>query len=176
MLPWFPGDFMRSTRGWPITAKGVYRELLDAQWDMESLPADPKELAELIGATTTEWRIGWLKCEAKFPVGEDGLRRNARLESHRVKSADLTERRQNGAAKTNALRAAQRTDSEPLNGAHSARSASQPARASDPIRSDPKSRRNPQRAEDRLETGSEREKGAEAMRRIREKLKHPLTP
>lgn len=157
---------MRSTRGWSITAKGVYREMLDAQWDMGALPAESKELAILIGATPAEWRIGWAKCESKFPISEDGQRRNWRLESHRVKSADLTERRQNGAAKTNALRSAQRADSAPLNGTdsvtHSARSAQQPARASDPIRSDPiKSRKNPQRAEDRLETVLERQTSKE---------------
>jgi uncharacterized protein YdaU (DUF1376 family) len=88
MMPWFPGDFMRSTRGWSITAKGVYRELLDAQWDMGDLPADPDELRETIGATPGEWEIGWKKCECKFPVRRGG-RRNWRLEAHRVKSEQI---------------------------------------------------------------------------------------
>jgi uncharacterized protein YdaU (DUF1376 family) len=137
MMPWFPGDFMRSTRGWSVTAKGVYRELLDAQWDMGDLPSEPAELASLIGATPTEWRAGWVKCESKFPICEHGARRNARLEAHRAKSVDLTERRQKGAAKTNAQRYGERA----LNGSHSERSATQSALASisDPIhlRSDP---------------------------------------
>jgi uncharacterized protein YdaU (DUF1376 family) len=88
MMPWFPGDFMRSTRGWSITAKGVYRELLDAQWDMGDLPANPDELRETIGATPDEWEIGWKKCESKFPVRRGG-RRNWRLEAHRVKSEQI---------------------------------------------------------------------------------------
>lgn len=135
MMPWFPGDFMRSTRGWSVTAKGVYRELLDAQWDMGNLPGDIEELCALIGATAGEWSKGWGKCESKFPLCGDGVRRNERLESHRAKSADLTERRQKGAAITNAGRGAKRT----LNGAHSdthsERTAKRSAHASDPIRS-----------------------------------------
>ena len=120
MMPWYPGDFMRSTRGWSVSAKGVYRELLDAQWDMGGLPVDPAELAELIRATPAEWKAGWSKCESKFPISEDGLRRNARLETHRSKAADLTERRRKGADKTNAQRHGQRplsdTQSVALNG------------------------------------------------------------
>lgn len=85
MMPWFPGDFMRSTRGWSVTAKGVYRELLDAQWDMGDLPADPEELRATIGATAEEWDLGWKKCEAKFPI-KRSARRNLRLETHRAKS------------------------------------------------------------------------------------------
>jgi uncharacterized protein YdaU (DUF1376 family) len=112
MLPWFPGDFMTATRGWSVTARGVYRELLDAQWDMGALPADLEELRVLINATAAEWRVGWQKCEMKFPVGEDGLRRNGRLESHRLKAARLTEAKQNGARITNAKRGAQRADSD----------------------------------------------------------------
>ena len=90
MLPWFPGDFMTATRGWSVTARGVYRELLDAQWDMGALPSDPDELRGLINATPTEWGLGWKKCELKFPVGEDGQRRNGRLEMHRIKAEQLT--------------------------------------------------------------------------------------
>jgi uncharacterized protein YdaU (DUF1376 family) len=140
MMPWFPGDFMRSTRGWSVTSKGVYRELLDAQWDMGELPADPEELAALISATTAEWQKGWGKCAPKFPIGHDGMRRNPRLESHRTKSADLTERRQKGAAITNAGRGAKRTlngsHSDALSDADSARTAERPAHASDPIHSE----------------------------------------
>lgn len=134
MMPWFPGDFMRSTRGWSVTAKGVYRELLDAQWDMGGLPPEPTELAETIRASASEWKAGWSKCSLKFPICEDGLRRNARLETHRSKSADLTERRQKGAAKTNAHRYGQRSlsdsESDTLSDSVSERSPSQSALAS----------------------------------------------
>jgi uncharacterized protein YdaU (DUF1376 family) len=92
MMPWFPRDFLASTRGWSVTATGVYRALLDAQWDLGLLPNDPQTLKELIGASTREWNAGWKKCEAKFPVVEGG-RRNERLELHRAKSLRLSEKR-----------------------------------------------------------------------------------
>jgi uncharacterized protein YdaU (DUF1376 family) len=103
MLPWFPGSFMSSTRGWSVTAKGVYRELLDAQWDLKTLPVDPEELRQLIGATPAEWALGWPKCEPKFPLVDDG-RRNARLENHRSESERLRAKRVEAAARTNAQR------------------------------------------------------------------------
>ena len=90
-LQWYSGDFMRSTRGWSVTAKGVYRELLDAQWDSPDLPADPDALRGLIGATEAEWVEGWRRCESKFPEVAPGVRRNARLEEHR---ADAVRRRE----------------------------------------------------------------------------------
>jgi uncharacterized protein YdaU (DUF1376 family) len=92
MMPWFPRDFLAATRGWSVTATGVYRALLDAQWDLGTLPNDPQTLKELIGATTKEWNAGWTKCESKFPVVEGG-RRNERLELHRAKALRLSEKR-----------------------------------------------------------------------------------
>jgi uncharacterized protein YdaU (DUF1376 family) len=90
-LPWYCGDFMSSTRGWPVTAKGVYRELIDCQWDLGYLAEDPDELRILIGATPAEWRIAWTPwVEQKFPVGLDGHRRNARLEVHRDKAKKIS--------------------------------------------------------------------------------------
>lgn len=65
-LPWFCGDFIASTRGWSVTAGGAYRELLDVQWSMGSLPADQKELRAMIGATPAEWRTAWPLVEPKF--------------------------------------------------------------------------------------------------------------
>lgn len=102
-LPWYTGDFMSATRGWSVTARGVYRELLDAQWDRGALPADGAELKRLIGATTAEWRCWATYVENKFPVCADGLRRNARLEQHRQKSIGISQiraaiGRQGGAA------------------------------------------------------------------------------
>lgn len=91
-MPWFTGDFMRSTRGWSVTARGVYRELLDAQWDMRLLPAEPSALQALIGATDAEWAAGWAKCEPKFPRADSG-RQNERLETHRTKTIELSSNR-----------------------------------------------------------------------------------
>jgi uncharacterized protein YdaU (DUF1376 family) len=103
-LPWYPARFMSATRGWSVTARGVYRELLDCQWEMGSLPGDPRELQRLIGATNAEWRCWPQLVECKFPVGEDSRRRNQVMEEHRARSLGIRERNREGAAKTNAKR------------------------------------------------------------------------
>jgi len=89
-LPWFTRDFMSATRGWSLTAKGLYRELLDAQWDMGSLPSDPHALQQLAGATAAEWRTWNQFVAPKFPISADGRRRNERLEQHRQKALHVS--------------------------------------------------------------------------------------
>lgn len=100
-LPWYPRDFASSTRGWTINERGIYRELLDCQWDMAGLPGNPDEMRLMIGATPDEWLAGWPRCECKFPIDSDGHRRNPRLERHRAHSLSLygrTRKRAQGAA------------------------------------------------------------------------------
>ena len=65
-MPWFPRDFRSSTIGWPLIAKAIYRELLDAQWDMERLPIDPDKLRRI---ETWLWREG----EGDGALGAAGL-------------------------------------------------------------------------------------------------------
>jgi uncharacterized protein YdaU (DUF1376 family) len=103
-MPWYPRDFASATRGWPLVARGAYRELLDAQWDMGALPEDPRELRLIIAATPKEWSACWPFLESKMPVFSDGRRRNPRLEAHRVKAIQIMERQRAGAASTNAGR------------------------------------------------------------------------
>jgi len=103
MMPWFPANFMSSTRGWPLTARGIYRELLDCQWEMGSIPADPSALQRLTGASASEWKL-WSIVQDKFPLCSDGVRRNPRLEKHRSESARLSKLHRLGADKTNAKR------------------------------------------------------------------------
>jgi uncharacterized protein YdaU (DUF1376 family) len=87
-MPWYPRDFASATRAWPLAARAIYRELLDAQWDMGSLPDDATDLRALALATPAEWRIGWRYVEPKFPIGADGRLRNPRLEMHRRKAIE----------------------------------------------------------------------------------------
>lgn len=141
-LPWFPDRFISTHRGWSVTARGVFRELYDCQWEMLGLPADPADLQQLIGATKAEWQASWALVEPEYPIDADGLRRNASLEVDRARSLALVDRRRAGAEKTNAKRwgplrlvsnsVAQRSVSESL----SAQSASRSALASIPIPSD----------------------------------------
>jgi uncharacterized protein YdaU (DUF1376 family) len=92
LLPWYPASFMSSTRGWPLTARGLYRELIDCQWEMGGIPEDQSELQRLIGATNAEWKHWAMLVEHKFPVCSDGLRRNPKLEEHRNRSIERSQK------------------------------------------------------------------------------------
>jgi uncharacterized protein YdaU (DUF1376 family) len=91
MLPWYPSSFMSSTRGWSVTARGVYRELLDVQWEMGALPSEAETLQRIIVATNAEWK-SWRLIEGKFPIGTDGLRRNPRLEKEHANAIRRSEK------------------------------------------------------------------------------------
>jgi len=93
MMPWYPRDFLASTRGWPLISRAIYRELLDSQWEQGGLPRDAADLRALVGATAAEWRVGWAKVAPKFPVDTDSLRRNRKLEEHRQKAMDIAHKR-----------------------------------------------------------------------------------
>lgn len=87
--PWYIERFDRSTYGWSVTARGVYRELLDAQWKLGGLPIDPSELRVLVHATPEEWKIAWKRCEEKFPI-VDGHRVNERLDIIKAETLEKT--------------------------------------------------------------------------------------
>jgi uncharacterized protein YdaU (DUF1376 family) len=91
LMPWYPSSFMSATRGWSVTARGIYRELLDTQWEIGGLPVDATDLQRLIGASNFEWKA-WAIVEPKFPRCSDGLRRNTRLEEHRSNSIERSKK------------------------------------------------------------------------------------
>lgn len=96
-LPWYkwcPRDFTAETRGWPLIAKGVYRELLDAAWDMtDGLPPEPADLRRLAGASSKEWTQAWRYCEPRFPVGDDGLRHSPYIDAMRRQATEVSRQR-----------------------------------------------------------------------------------
>jgi hypothetical protein len=107
-MPWYPRDFASATRGWPLVAKAVFRELLDAQWDVGgcrvgTLPDDEERLRKMADASGKEWAIAWRYVEPKFPR-VDGGRRNARLEQHREVAVREYIGRRKGARTTNEKR------------------------------------------------------------------------
>jgi len=86
MMPWFPRDFIAATLGWRLLERGLYRCLLDAQWELGSLPADVTELALIAGATSEEFASAWPRVSQKFPATEAGRLSNEKLEEHRQKA------------------------------------------------------------------------------------------
>jgi prophage regulatory protein len=83
-MPWYASAFLGATRGWPLVARAVYRELLEAQWDLGSLPDNQDELRRIVGCSPEEWATGWQYCKRKFKPGRDGCLRNPRLEAIRA--------------------------------------------------------------------------------------------
>ena len=108
-MPWYPRDFASSTRTWPFAARGVYRELLDAQWDIGGslpgvLPDDPNQLRELArGVSEADWKVAWRFVARKFPRVKGG-RQNVRLEEHRQIAVREYQARRRGAENANEAR------------------------------------------------------------------------
>jgi hypothetical protein len=110
---YYPGDHLRLVRGWPLIARAVYRELLDAQWDLEVLPAAPQRLREIVGASAEQWRIAWSFCARHFP--RDSVdRRNPELERLRAIQIGLVERCRRAARLANRARWGHRPTVVPL--------------------------------------------------------------
>jgi uncharacterized protein YdaU (DUF1376 family) len=80
--PWMPfwgTDFMAATLGWSASERGAYMILLWAAWEGDGLPSDPERLFRL----DPDIRPAWHLLEDKFPVHDDGRRRNPRQERER---------------------------------------------------------------------------------------------
>jgi uncharacterized protein YdaU (DUF1376 family) len=107
MMPWFPRDFIASTRAMRLAERGAYCDLLFYQWEMGCLPADTKALARLLGCTPKEFADVWRVVGKKFVKTVDGLS-NRRLEEHRGKAVEARDKKVLGAHKTNAKRDAER--------------------------------------------------------------------
>jgi hypothetical protein len=76
----------------------AYLRLLCFQWLQKGLPADLKKLRNMAGRGVTENLL------RKFPVNEDGQRRNPRLETVRAEQRERIARKRLGGALTNAKR------------------------------------------------------------------------
>ena len=88
-LPLYVRDFLTSTIGWTAEERGHYLTLLMIQWDRGSLPAEATDLERLSPGVCQCWSV----LAGKFPVCEDGTRRNAKLEEHRCRCVEIREKR-----------------------------------------------------------------------------------
>ena len=94
-FPLYVRDFLTSTIGWTAEERGHYLTLLMISWDRGGLPTDLPALERLSPGVTACWGL----LEGKFPVAEDGLRRNSRLEGHREKALDIRRKRSEAGSK-----------------------------------------------------------------------------
>ena len=82
MMPWYPDQFQASTVAWTFAERSLYRSLLDAQWQLGVLPADPKRLRIIVGMPEQDFSEAWQTVSEKFVPQRGGLV-NKRLEYHR---------------------------------------------------------------------------------------------
>ena len=88
-LPLYVRDFLTSTIGWSAEERGHYLTLLMLQWDRDGLPAELDLLEKLSPGIGSVWHV----LHDKFPVEQDGMRRNQRLEEHRARAVELRKKR-----------------------------------------------------------------------------------
>jgi uncharacterized protein YdaU (DUF1376 family) len=91
----YASDFYSGTAEMTTAEVGGYILLLCHQWDRGSVPGDSlKKLAQIMRCSPATTRSVWTAISAKFPKGEDGEYRNARLE--RARSSQLAYRLEQG--------------------------------------------------------------------------------
>ena len=88
-IPFFGRDFYASTAMWTAEEVGHYIRLLVIQWDSGGLPTELERLELVSPGVGRVWPL----LSSKFPVCDDGLRRNCRMEEHREKATELKDAR-----------------------------------------------------------------------------------
>jgi uncharacterized protein YdaU (DUF1376 family) len=96
-LPLFFGDFLASTAEWEGEERALYLLLLGYQWSLGSLPTEPRRLCKLAAWDWALFERCWLTVGAKFRE-KDGRLTNERLEKHRVRGREISEKRANAGA------------------------------------------------------------------------------
>ncbi len=91
-MPLFFGDFLASTAEWEGEERSLYLTLLGHQWAQGSLPAEPRRLCKLVGWDQTLFDRCWPVVSGKFQE-TDGRLTNGRLESHREKAVQISDKR-----------------------------------------------------------------------------------
>jgi len=91
-MPFFVNDYLGATRHMTLAERGAYTDLLFLAWNIGPLPAEPARLAAMIGCTPKQFNLVWPTVRKKFVETEAGLV-NERLELHRVKSIEISQKR-----------------------------------------------------------------------------------
>lgn len=92
LLPFFFGDFLASTAEWEGEEQSLYMLLLGYQWSLGSLPEEPRRICKLVRWDWQLFERCWETVGAKFEANAGRLL-NQRLEQHRAKALQLSEKR-----------------------------------------------------------------------------------
>lgn len=91
----YAADFLVGVMGMSDDEIGIYIKMLASQWEHGSLPSDAKSIKKLISSR----KLPSENVLSKFPICDDGFRRNSRLENEREKQSSFRESRVNNANK-----------------------------------------------------------------------------
>lgn len=96
---WYVKDWRSSRKVQLMSFKvrGMYREMLDEQWDScASLPNDPAQLRLLLGGSDADWKKHLPELRLNFRVLDDGTLLNDRIEKERAKQVKRRQEGSNG--------------------------------------------------------------------------------
>lgn len=102
-MPLWVADFMASTATWTGPERGLYLQMLAAEWTSGPLPADTARLARALNYSPAEFGALWPTVRPKFANG-GGTLTNPRLEAIRADNAAHRARRSEHAAKASQAR------------------------------------------------------------------------
>jgi len=90
---WYVKDWRSSRKVQLMTyqQRGMYREMLDEQWEEFSLPDSPHAVAALLGGHAGIWEKEWKTLRACFTLISEGRIQNKRLEKERAKQRNRRE-------------------------------------------------------------------------------------
>jgi uncharacterized protein YdaU (DUF1376 family) len=86
-------DWIISTRHLSPESRCAHIDLLSFGWEGGGIPDDLSALAAMCAMTPARFRKAWSEIQGKWPLAEDGRRRNPRQESQRQEMADQRQRR-----------------------------------------------------------------------------------
>ena len=66
-----------------LSARGAFIDLLVYQFANDGIPNDERMICRILGAFPDEWKSIREEVYEKFPLGEDGRRRNPRMSKER---------------------------------------------------------------------------------------------
>jgi uncharacterized protein YdaU (DUF1376 family) len=91
-MPFFLGDLLAATPTWTGEERALYTMLLAYQWTAGPLPKDAARLCRMVQYDRVRFDEIWSTVRSKFRDDGHGSLINARLEEHREKSRQLSEK------------------------------------------------------------------------------------
>jgi len=100
----YADDYLGGTRAMSLSARGAFVDLLVYQFAHDGIPNDDRMVCRILGAFPDEWETIREEVFDKFPLSEDGLRRNPRMSKERDEREGIRSKRVEASQKGNQVR------------------------------------------------------------------------